>query len=83
LNSNVDYADVPHAEYPNIVNENELDNCITEQEIKKTISKLKNGKSCGIDNVTNEYIKSSCDILMPIYVKHFNTVLNTGNIPDA
>jgi len=36
LNSNVDYADAPHAEYPNIVNENELDTCkrIAGQEIE-------------------------------------------------
>ena len=46
LNSNVDYTAVLYAEYPNIGNENELDNRTTEQEIKKAITKLKNGNIC-------------------------------------
>ena len=48
----------------------------------KCISKLKSNKAAGIDNITNEYIKSSQHILCPLYVKLFNKVLNTGYIPQ-
>ena len=32
------------------------------------------GKSCGDDLIMNEYIKSTCDIFIPVYVKLFNII---------
>jgi hypothetical protein len=58
-----------------------LDASITEQEIRKAVKKMKNCKSCGIDNVSNEYIKASLDLLMPVYVHLFNKVLENGTVP--
>jgi hypothetical protein len=31
----------------------------------------------------NEYIKSTCDIFMPVYVKLFNIIFDSGNVPES
>jgi hypothetical protein len=54
----------------------------TADEIRKVISRLKNNKACGLDSVTNEYIKSTVEVLLPVYVKLFNIILTTGVIPN-
>ena len=59
-----------------------LNNPITELEIFKCIKELKNGKACGDDHIINEYIKSTSNLFMPIYVKLFNIVLDSGNVPE-
>ena len=53
-----------------------------EQEIRKCIDKLRNGKSAGIDRIVNEYIKCTADIFMPIYIVLFNKIFDTGTIPE-
>ena len=59
-------------------------NCpITETEIKNVVSKLKNGKAFGTDEILNEYIKNTIDDLMPIYIKLFNLILDSGIIPES
>ena len=45
--------------------------------------KLKNGRALGNDGILNEYIKNTIDDLMPIYVKLFNIILDTGIVPDT
>ena len=60
-----------------------LNSDITETEIMKCIKTLKNGKACGDDLIINEYIKSTSHLLMPIYVKLFNIVFNSGIIPET
>lgn len=70
---------------PNIdlTNNDEILNApFSEQEISKCISLLKNNKSPGIDKVLNEYIKSTKTKMMPIYLKFFNLILNTGFVPS-
>ena len=59
-----------------------LNNPITENEIFKCIKDLKNGKACGDDHIINEYIKSTSELFMPVYVKLFNIVLDSGCVPD-
>ena len=61
----------------------ELDKPFDEDEIKKIAKKLKSNKSPGTDLILNEYIKTSIDQLMPLYVYLFNKVLETGDVPDA
>lgn len=61
-----------------IINEN-----FTEKEIVFCIGKLKNNKAYGCDLVINEYIKSTKSIMLPIYLKLFNIVLNSGIIPSS
>ena len=33
------------------------------------------------DDIINEYLKSTCDILLPTYVKLFNIILSTSVYP--
>ena len=45
---------------------------------------LKNSKAPSpFDNIINEYIKSTKQLLLPFYCKFFNCVLNTGLIPKS
>lgn len=59
----------------------ELDYKITEKEVTKAIHALKNGKSTGLDCISNEMLKCSELILLPCYVKLFNSILCTGFYP--
>ena len=59
----------------------ELNKDFTFVEIKNIIKKLKNGKSCGYDNIINEYLKNSPDSVIEVIVHLFNLVLNTGIVP--
>ena len=60
-----------------------LNRIITENEIQSCINRLKSHKAPGLDNILNEYIKISADILMPIYLKIFNLIFSTGLFPDT
>ena len=60
-----------------------LNGPVTETEIKKVVSKLKNGKAYGYDGNLNEYIKNTINDMMPVYVKLFNVILDTGIVPDS
>ena len=44
---------------------------------------MKNGKCPGKDQILNEYIKSTQHIFLPIYVKLFNIVFDSGIIPPV
>ena len=80
---------------PNLVGEDEtyesriytidaLNRPITLSEIDKIISKCKNGKaSSPYDNILNEHIKHTKDLMLPIYCDLFNMILDTGTLPDA
>ncbi len=61
---------------------NELDFSITENEIIKSIKKLKNRKSPGPDLIVNEMLKYGQHILLPCITKIFNRVLQSGIYPD-
>ena len=66
----------------NELNTSSLNARFDEQEIRKCINKLRNGKSAGIDRIVNEYIKCTADIFMPIYIVLFNKIFDTGTIPE-
>ena len=58
-------------------------NCeFTRDKIEKCIRNLKLGKSAGIDNIINEYIKTTANIFLPLYIVLFNKILNNGIIPE-
>ena len=87
---------VPYTEHPlqqSILNElqnmennkaklNTLDYPVTFQEIRKTVKKLKNKKAASSDLIKNELLKASYEILMNVYIKLFNLVLDTGIYPS-
>ena len=58
-----------------------LNDLFTEQEVRKQISKLKNGKSSGIDVILNEFLKNSPTSMVTLLVKFFNLILTTGLTP--
>jgi hypothetical protein len=63
-------------------NEN-LDGEISKEEILKCVKSLKNDKACADDFIINEYIKSTCNQLLDIYVKLFNIIFKYGLIPES
>ena len=50
-------------------------------EIMEAIKQLKYLKAADVDRVVNEYIKSTATLLMPVYVKLLNTILDNGVLP--
>ena len=70
------HNNVPHTPALEILNGE-----ITPKEVADTIVSLKNNKASGDDDVVNEYIKITADVLLPIYVKLFNIVLKSGIYP--
>ena len=59
-----------------------LDFTIEQREIKDAISKLKNKKAVGLDNISNEMMKTGLHVLMPCIHKMFNVILSSGKYPD-
>ena len=61
-----------------------LNEPISADEILKCISNLKNSKaSSSTDNILNEYIKSTKDKLLPVNIFLFNSILDTGYMPES
>ena len=85
VNSNSDNENDTELNTEQINNSNEsLNMTITESEINKCINNLQNSKTPSqTDNILNEYIKSTKNLLLPLYLKLFNSVLDTGFIPDT
>ena len=49
----------------------------------QTVKTLKNNKSAGLDNVLNEHLKSTINIMCPLYVKLFNIIFDKGMVPES
>lgn len=62
---------------------NELDFSITEKEVTDAITKLKNNKTPGLDDISNEMLKYSNSIARTLMVKIFNKILLSGNYPQV
>jgi hypothetical protein len=60
-----------------------LNSHISASEIEETVRKLPNGKVAGIECIKNEYIKNTIRLMLPVYEKIFNIILNTGIVPEA
>lgn len=63
----------------------ELDFKITEKEVNQAVRKLKNKKSAGLDNISNDMLKSGKQILtscLPV-LKIFNMILRSGCYPSV
>lgn len=58
-----------------------LDFLFTQNEIKQSILKLKNGKSAGPDLILNEFIKTNHNTLLPTLTNFFNILLQNGKMP--
>lgn len=61
---------------------NELDYKITDKEVLKAISNLKNNKAVGLDNICNEMFKCLNNNIIKLLTKIFNTILISGKYPS-
>ena len=61
-----------------------INNTISIEEVTIAKNKLKNNKSCGPDNIANEFIKNCPDSVLNLNLitKMLNVVLDTGLVPD-
>ena len=84
-NVNCDKNENNNVPQETIINESEeneyLNKPITVQEIERVCKNLKNNKASGSNYLINEHIKSSVNVMMPIYVKLFNIIFETGYVP--
>ena len=60
-----------------------LNDPITEIEVKTAIKALQNNKSCGTDELINEFFKATDIKMLTTYTKFFNLVFFSGVIPEA
>ena len=44
---------------------------------------MDNYKAAGLDEILNEHIKASIHIMLPVYVKLFNIIFDTGLVPES
>ena len=58
-----------------------LDRTISIDEIKKVITKLKNGKAAGIDRIIPELLKEFDDNILSIIALIVNKILDSSNFP--
>lgn len=59
-------------------------NCkITATEIEGVVRKLPDNKASGLDFIANEYIKNTLFVMLPVYIKLFNIIFDTGIVPGA
>ena len=84
LNSGVEISEDEELKLKNGSNINDmLDMPFTKEEILECIGKLKNNKACGDDQILNEFLKSTSHILIDVYVKLFNLILDKGIVPQS
>ena len=55
------------------IKNDEINQTVTENEILAAIKSLKNNKSSGLDNIVNEHLKSTIQVMIPIYKKAFQS----------
>ena len=85
LNSHDNDQEPFTTEYHESLNEinEEINQQISNEEIRKATKRLKNNKSPRPDNVLNEHIKSTINLFLPIYSSLFNLILDTGIVPES
>ena len=71
-----------HDNAANTQNNEEINHCITSEEIFSAVKSLKNNKSPGSDDILNEHIKCTLHAMLPTYTKLFNLVFDTGIVPE-
>ena len=59
-----------------------LNGKITHDEVKKAVKNTKNNKSPGVDDVINEYISTSLEDMIDVYVQLFNLIFDSGILPE-
>ena len=65
-----------------ITEDSPLNILFSRDELLQSIRKLKNGKACGIDVITDEFIKYSFNVTENIHTQFFNLVLTKCILPE-
>ena len=74
---------IPANSQPQAHNANKSLNApISENELNKCIKKLKNGKATGLDQISNEMIKTSFPLMKEAFLKLLNLCLESGCVPS-
>ena len=76
-------ADGNSSDEDNVPVYDELDVPITYDEINNVLKSAKLGKSPGIDNTLNEFFVKFKEPFVPILLKLFNAILETGEFPSS
>lgn len=58
-----------------------LNSCISEEEVRMQLIKLKNGKACGTDGIASEFFKYVPSEIVPCLTALFNYILTSGSYP--
>ena len=66
----------------NEISDELLNSVIREDDIIEAVRKIRNGKSPGFDSILNEHISSTLSIFMPVYLKFFNIIYESGFVPE-
>ena len=61
----------------------ELDDEMTEDEVRQAIRRLKPGKSPGLDQVLGEFLKAAEIQIVPFLTKLFNRIYDSGQYPES
>ena len=80
-NTQETYVNDGNVNYHDIAND-ETNEELNQTEILQAVKCLKSNKSPGVDDIVNEQIKSTISYMLPIYVKLFNVIFDTGIIPE-
>ena len=59
----------------------ELDDPITEQEVRQAIRNMKRGKASGIDEICGEFLKYAENVVVPFLTQLFNKLYNASLFP--
>ena len=55
---------------------------LTEEEVDRCIRAAKSKKATGPDHIANEHLKSSAEMLTPIWTEIFNKCISTNTVPE-
>ena len=73
-----------HANAANDTNETfvpELDDPITEHEVRQAITNLKTGKACRLDDICGEFLKHADSLVVPFLTNIFNRLFEASYFP--
>ena len=61
--------------------EDSLNSDISITEVESSVKQLRDGKSPGLDGISNELIKNASVVIVPLLCQLFNKILQSGNFP--
>ena len=75
--------EIPTTDDEPVINNEEINDPVTENEITEAVKSLKNNKSSSIGEIMNEYMKASFPHLLSTNYKLFNKIFDKDIIPQS